>query len=514
MCSELEVEPLPRPLRFFFLPAGGGGSKTVTGVVEEEPQPGKVPPGGGDDPNGDASKKKVKGKPGPGDSGDDGSDSSDSSKKKKKKSGKKKNRKGRSVGSTSSSEHKKTGGVDIKVGILPRVAQYDAWRNTLMQNIDAASNRTDSKALTWAQEVLDLDKFPDEYFADTEPQHRFAKLDKKLCAAMQRIVHGELGRTMTERVNIALKTRRVVRGRELLRMVINYYQTNKTAEKVFRQADLMKLKMADPANGNLEKFINDWDKVRGGMAADVSDDIAEYLFYEAIRRHKKLEVEIKHYERVEDEDPPHADRCCAYLYQSVMKLIRRERKESVRDQRSKQVDAMLGGREGTAQGAAGVKGARGRGRGKGGGKGKSRGGGKGGGSQSGSEGGSRSSSKARATHTPRGGNRICHFYKKGKCRDGNKCKFAHSGHTPSTTPRGSQGAAGAPGNTPRKGRGKGTGKTPREGVLISVTSMPRVCHANSWTPTDRANSHIPAPKRGHLLEHPQPHARRALALTK
>ena len=123
--------------------------------------------------------------------------------------------------STSSSEHKKTGADEIKIGQLPKVAQYDAWRNTLMQNIDSASSRTDSKALFWAQEVLDLERFPDEHFA-LEPEHRFRKLDKKLCAGLQRIAHGELGRTITERVNTALKTQRVVRGRELLRMIIHY----------------------------------------------------------------------------------------------------------------------------------------------------------------------------------------------------------------------------------------------------------------------------------------------------
>ena len=114
----------------------------------------------------------------------------------------------------------------------------------MMQNIDAASSRTDSKALVWAQEVMDLEQFRDAYFAE-EPEYRFRKLDKKLCAAMHRIVHGELVRK-TERVNTALKTRRVVRGRELLCMLINYYQTNKTTEKVFRQADLMHIKIKDP----------------------------------------------------------------------------------------------------------------------------------------------------------------------------------------------------------------------------------------------------------------------------
>ena len=55
--------------------------------------------------------------------------------------------------------------------------------------------------------------------------------------------------------------KRVCRGRELLRMIVRYYQSNKMAEKVFSLADLLIVKMGDPHKGSLEKSLNDWNKV-------------------------------------------------------------------------------------------------------------------------------------------------------------------------------------------------------------------------------------------------------------
>ena len=122
---------------------------------------------------------------------------------------------------------------EIKCGQLPRLAQYEAWRNTLFQNTDVASGRKDDKVLAWLQEVEDFEKYPEDARFAEEPDQRFYLLDKNLCAALQKAAHGELGRQITERVNQCMRAvpSRRARGRELLRIIVRYYQTNKTAEK-------------------------------------------------------------------------------------------------------------------------------------------------------------------------------------------------------------------------------------------------------------------------------------------
>ena len=112
--------------------------------------------------------------------------------------------------------------------------------------MDLASRREDNKAMLWIQEVEMLDTVTDEQLMD-EQHRRFRMLDKALATACQKIAHGELGRTITDRVNKCIREhKRVCRGRELLRMIVRYYQSNKVVEKVSSLADLLIVKMGDP----------------------------------------------------------------------------------------------------------------------------------------------------------------------------------------------------------------------------------------------------------------------------
>ena len=72
--------------------------------------------------------------------------------------------------------------------------------------------------------------------------------------------------------------------------------------------------MKDPVNGSLEKFQNDWNMVRNGIKGEVSDEIVEYIYYEAVKKHDKHRTQIENYELHAEEDPPHPDRNFAYLY--------------------------------------------------------------------------------------------------------------------------------------------------------------------------------------------------------
>ena len=118
---------------------------------------------------------------------------------------------------------------EVKTGNLPTPAQFRAWKNTLFQNVNAASGRMDDKALEWVMKTENL-AIPDADMATCK--RKFAILDRRLSAALQRIAHGELGRQITQAAEDALREGRAVRGRELLRLIIRYFQTNRTADAV------------------------------------------------------------------------------------------------------------------------------------------------------------------------------------------------------------------------------------------------------------------------------------------
>ena len=220
---------------------------------------------------------------------------------------------------------------EVKIGRFPKFAEFPAWRNNLYQNVNTAADRSDDKALLWVKEVEEYDKVADEILAEA-PRKSFQKLDKRISAAVQRAAHGQLGRQITQHVTLVLKEGRSARGRELLRMVFRYYLTNRTQEQVYRITDLQKVVMKDSKNGDLEKFINDWDWVWNNVMEDVPQSLAEQIFYEAIKSRVAIQTEIKYDERIDDEVPRNKDRCFDYLYTACQRYIARERKEKAQGQ--------------------------------------------------------------------------------------------------------------------------------------------------------------------------------------
>ena len=77
----------------------------------------------------------------------------------------------------------------IKVSALPVAQQLRAWKHALYQNITAASNRRDDRALTWANAV-EAKGSKIEDFA-TSPEE-FVTLDRKLAAALSKVAVGLL----------------------------------------------------------------------------------------------------------------------------------------------------------------------------------------------------------------------------------------------------------------------------------------------------------------------------------
>ena len=71
-----------------------------------------------------------------------------------------------------------TSGDEVKLGQLPTLAGYDAWRNVIFQNVDLASRREDNKAMLWIQEVEMLDTVTDEQLME-EPQNGSGCLTKR-----------------------------------------------------------------------------------------------------------------------------------------------------------------------------------------------------------------------------------------------------------------------------------------------------------------------------------------------
>ena len=83
----------------------------------------------------------------------------------------------------------------------------------MFQNVNIAAQRDDDKALVWVSRVDDPNVTDEEL--TEQPELRFRQLSKRLAAALQKVVGGELGRDITQRVARSIALKRSARGLEL-----------------------------------------------------------------------------------------------------------------------------------------------------------------------------------------------------------------------------------------------------------------------------------------------------------
>jgi len=225
----------------------------------------------------------------------------------------------------------------VKCGTLPKSAQARAWINMILQNVNAASGRSDEKALLWVRECLDLERV-DSYFASSS--RRFALLDARFGAALQQMAHGELGRQISLFVEACLREGRIAKGREVFRIILRYYSTNKTADVIFQITDLQRIKLV---SGNLETFQNSWLSVLQGMRKRPDDEQLELMYFEGVSSHPDLSEDVAHYRRQEEGDK---DRSYTFLFNAVKRSVVRTREARMRADLHK----AIGGGQPTAPG--------------------------------------------------------------------------------------------------------------------------------------------------------------------
>ena len=95
---------------------------------------------------------------------------------------------------------------------------------------------------------------------------RFAILSRKLAAKFQSIAAGELGRKISQIVEIWLKKDQIIPGLVLLRTIVNYYDTGSAPGVLYNILDLQKITLK---NNDLEGFMNTWYMVLRGVKDEV-----------------------------------------------------------------------------------------------------------------------------------------------------------------------------------------------------------------------------------------------------
>ena len=111
-------------------------------------------------------------------------------------------------------------------------------------------------------------------------------------------------------------------GRAILRTVMRHYKPHDQSVEYYRITDVSGLKVVD---GNLEAFQIQWNKWLAGLATMPSDDFLEPWYYDVIKSHKGIAVDIATYERLPERSG--GDRSYAFLVRAVDGYVERQRKK-------------------------------------------------------------------------------------------------------------------------------------------------------------------------------------------
>ena len=155
---------------------------------------------------------------------------------------------------------------DFTIPALPEAGGFPRWKDELYLRLVTASKRPDHKAMEWASKAEQTSIVPESELARSGK--RFQQLDYMLAEKLRALVTGELKRQVYKYVDHVMRTTvppRPPNGREILRIIVNYYATSETQITVVTLMDFLALQICGKQNSHLERFITSWESLLSRM---------------------------------------------------------------------------------------------------------------------------------------------------------------------------------------------------------------------------------------------------------
>ena len=202
-----------------------------------------------------------------------------------------------------------------------KAGQFRKWRLSTRRKVIAASANP-TGAYTWIKLVEDKEV----RFEDLRDSGEFLTLDTKLGSAISEVAKGELGRRLTLATEWEDKEGNNVTGRQLLKVVYEYYKTDESAGILYDLSDLMsvKIKGDNPGWRQLQDFRDTWDETLAGMEKEPTDDILEQMFRDKIKECRCISHDYETYIRAEKGTP---SKSYQFLYDAVDNFLLRKLRE-------------------------------------------------------------------------------------------------------------------------------------------------------------------------------------------
>ena len=215
----------------------------------------------------------------------------------------------------------------IRISSWPKPAGFRHWRMALVDEVTACS-ATPQRAFEW---MLELTAPGVSFESLGETGDDMATLDAKLAAALSHIAPPDFQRALQAKKAEAMKTGRMVTGRQILYMVDQHFKMSEMDNSVYDTEHLFSIKMK---GDRLQEFITTWDQVLTGLDKVPDEQTLRALLLRNLRHCKSMEQDLAYYDRL---PPGDVNKCYAYLLRTARALLDRNRLLWFRDELTRSI---------------------------------------------------------------------------------------------------------------------------------------------------------------------------------
>ena len=164
---------------------------------------------------------------------------------------------------------------------------------------------------------------PDVTFDELSNSGEFATLDAKLASSLSVGLTGDLARKVEHaKEKLTLERKMLLKGRQILHMIFDYYKLPEVDGQLFRVTDLLEVKME---GNDLRSFVNAWDNALLVMKGEVTDEWKYALFMKQVDNNPALQYDMPSHRLLQDGHPDKTYEKLRRLVDCRLEQIRRDR---------------------------------------------------------------------------------------------------------------------------------------------------------------------------------------------
>ena len=211
---------------------------------------------------------------------------------------------------------------------MPNHAQLDTWKSHTLETLIAAANRSDeTPVVKWFDEcetksLKKLGECPKEMM----------RLDRKFGEALNQSLSGRLGSSIQlKKRNVRKATGAILRGRQVYKLMLDSFKTSDAQDNFFGVLDLATLQWRGDEVGQMEQFLQDWERLESGLTSDLKEKERIEVVLLQMQRSQKLQLKVDAFADLKPKNKNADYRRCSTLYNVILRKNDTKRIEKRRE---------------------------------------------------------------------------------------------------------------------------------------------------------------------------------------